>query len=56
MKAGMSWALATSEKKEPYVPGGAVFASLQRTATGKVQRFVLRDLVRMGTRVGSIES
>jgi len=32
------------------------FASLPRTATGKVQRFVLRDLARMGTRVGSVGS
>src|SRR3989454_4962349 len=32
------------------------FASLPRTATGKVQRFVLRDLARMGTRVRSIGS
>ena len=43
MKAGMSWTLATSEKKE-----------LQRTATDNVQRFVSRGPALMGTRVGSI--
>jgi acyl-coenzyme A synthetase/AMP-(fatty) acid ligase len=34
----------------------AFLASLPRTPTGKVQRFVLRDLARMGTRVRSIGS